>query len=106
MRTGEMRNRIIFQRPTYSRSSFNELEESFTYVATVWAAIEWSSGRRYEAAKQFDAEIQGVIRIRYRSDIQPTWRIKYGNRYISILSIANVFEQGRELQLNCKEWQD
>jgi SPP1 family predicted phage head-tail adaptor len=106
MRAGELNNRIILQKPTQSRASFGDMTTTFVDVATVWAAIEWQSGRRFESAKQLNSEVQGVIRIRYRSDIKPEWRLKYGDRYIQILSIANVYERDRELQLNCKEAQD
>lgn len=106
MRAGELRSRIIIQKPVHARSSFNELVTTYEDVDTIWAAMEWGSGRRFETAKQLNAEIQGIVRIRYRSDIQPTWRLQYGNRYISILSIANIKEKDTELQLNCKEYQD
>jgi len=106
MRAGQLRHRITLQKTTQTRSSFNEVEVSYTDVATVWAAIEWGSGRRYEEAAQLNAEVQGVVRIRYRSDVKPEWRIKYGNRYFQILSVANAYERDRELQLNCKELQD
>jgi len=106
MRAGELRHKITLQQPTRARNSFNEFETTHTDVADVWAAIEWGSGRRYLEASQLNSEIQGVIRIRYRSDIQPEWRIKYRSRYIQILSIINFYERDRELWLNCKEAQD
>jgi len=106
MGAGEYRNRIILQKPVQAVSDFGETEISYEDVATVPAAIEWESGRRFESAKQLNAEVQGVIRIRHRSDVKPDWRIQYGGRYISILTIANLRERDVELQLNCKEAQD
>lgn len=106
MKSGDLRHRITLQSPSYSRNDYMENEVTWTDEVTVWAAIEWGSGRRYAEASQLNAEIKGVIRIRYRSDVQPTWRIYYDGRYFQILSIANVMERGRELQLNCKEFQD
>lgn len=106
MRAGDLKHRITLQKPTYSRDSFNELEESWSDVDTVWAAIEWGSGRRYLEASQLNSEVQGIVRIRYRTDVKPTWRIEYGHRHFQILSIANVYERDRELQLSCKEAQD
>uniref|UniRef100_A0A6M3JWS9 Putative head-tail joining protein n=1 Tax=viral metagenome TaxID=1070528 RepID=A0A6M3JWS9_9ZZZZ len=106
MRAGQLRNRITLRKPVYSVSSFNETVVSYTDVATVWAYIEWGSGRRYMEASQLNSEVQGVISIRYRTDVKPEWRIEYGTRTILILSIANVVERDRQLQLNCKEFQD
>ncbi|MDD4986622.1 MAG: phage head closure protein [Dehalococcoidales bacterium] len=105
-RAGDYRSRITFQKLVQTMNSINETVISYEDVATVWAAIDWQSGRRYEAAKQLNSETDGVIRVRYRSDIRPEWRIKYGKRYIQILSVANSGERDREIIMNCKELKD
>jgi SPP1 family predicted phage head-tail adaptor len=106
MRAGQLNSRIILQKPVHTPSSFGDLVTTYADVATVWSAIDWGSGRRFEAAKQLNAEVQGVIRIRYRSDVKADWRIGYGGRTIVILSIANVKEKDAEIWFNCKEAQD
>ena len=106
MRAGEIRHRITLQEPVHIRDSFQENVTTYNDVVTVWAAIEWESGRRFLEAKQLNAEVQGVIRIRYRSGVLPEWRIKYEDRYFEILSIANIQERDREIQLTVKEAQD
>lgn len=103
MRAGALDKRVTIRKPVQTVNSFNETVTTYTDVATVWAAVEWRSGRRFEEAAKLNAEIQGVIRIRYRTDIRPEWRLKYGNRDIQILSVTNPYERGQELQLNCKE---
>ena len=107
MRAGELRHRVTLQKPTKSRDSFNEMAAvSYSDVDTVWAAVEWRNGRRYLEASQLNSEVQGVVRIRYRTDVKADWRLKYGPRYLQILSMSNTYERDRELQLNCKEAQD
>ena len=106
MRAGETRHRVTLQKPVQARAAFGDVRTTYADVATVWAAIDWESGRRYEAAAQLNSEVQGIIRIRYRSDIKADWRIKYGARYIQVLSIANIYERDREMQINCREAQD
>jgi SPP1 family predicted phage head-tail adaptor len=103
MRAGELRHRITLKQPVTTTNANEEDITTYATVATVWAAIDWGSGRRYEAAKQLDAEVQGVIRIRYRSDVKAYWRIEYDGRTFEIISLANVQERGRELVLTCKE---
>jgi SPP1 family predicted phage head-tail adaptor len=103
MRAGELRHRITLQKPVNTRAAFGDVRTTYADVATVWAAIEWGSGRRFESASQLNSEVQGVIRIRYRSDVLADWRIQYKARYFQIISIANIRERGEELQLNCKE---
>jgi len=106
MRAGELRHRITLQKPVHTRDAFGESVTTYEDMATVYAAIEWQSGRRYVEAAQINAEVQGVTRIRYRSDVRPDWRIQYKERYIRIISLANIRERDEELQLNCKEFQD
>jgi SPP1 family predicted phage head-tail adaptor len=106
MRAGEMRHRITLQKPTHTRNDFNESVTTYNDFVTVWGTIEWQSGRRFVEAKQLNAEVQGVVRIRYRSRVLPEWRIKFDNRYLEILSISNIYERGQELQINVKESQD
>lgn len=103
MRAGELRHQITFQEKTSTRQSFGDFADTWDDYVTVWAAIEWKSGRRYLEAAQLNAEIEGIVRIRYRSDIEPTMRITFGNRIIEIISIANTYERNRELVISCKE---
>lgn len=103
MRAGELRNRVTLQKPVYSRDAFNEETLSYVDVASVWAAVEWGNGRRYVEANQLNSEVQGVIRIRYRSDVLAGWRIKYGSRNIEILAVSDFQERGAEMRLNCRE---
>jgi SPP1 family predicted phage head-tail adaptor len=106
MRAGQLNKRITLQQPVHTRSAFNEDVVTYADVGQVWAAIDWGSGRRFESASQLNSEVQGVIRIRYRSDVKPYWRIVYDTRTFEILSIANTKELKVELILNCKEAQD
>lgn len=102
-RAGDYRHQVTLQSPPTSTNAFNELTGSWTDEATVWAAIEWGSGRRFLEASQLNSEVQGIVRIRYRSDIDATWRISYKSRTFQIISIANVYERNREMVITCKE---
>jgi SPP1 family predicted phage head-tail adaptor len=106
MRAGDYNKRITFQESTHARNDFNEMVTTYADCLAVWAAIEWQGGRRYMEAKQLNAEVQGVVRIRWRDGIKPEWRVKYKGRYFEIISIANVYERSRELQISVKEAQD
>lgn len=103
MRAGELRHRLTLQEPGQARNSFGDMVTTWTDVATVWGAVEWAGGRRYLEAAQLNAEVQGVVRIRYRADIDTTWRVKFDSRLFTILSMSNYRERGEELWLNIKE---
>ena len=103
MRAGDLRHRLILQQPVESTSDFGETVISYETVDTVWGAVEPNTGKRYFEAMQANSEVQGAVRLRYRSDIEATWRILYGSRVLQIVSIVNPQERNRELLVYYKE---
>lgn len=103
MRAGLLRHRLTIQIPSKSRNDFGELIESWNDWATVWGSIEPNLGKRYFEAKQANSEVQGLIRIRYRTGLLPTMRVKYGDQIFKIISIVHPFEKKQELHILYKE---
>ena len=103
MRAGLLRHRLTIQIPGKSQNDFGEWIESWNDWATVWGSIEPNLGKRYFEAKQANSEVQGLIRIRYRSGVLPTMRVKYGNQIFKIISIVHPFEKKQELHILYKE---
>lgn len=103
MKAGKLKQRIELQVPVISVNDMLEPFQSYITQATVWGAVEPLSGNLLFNAQQANSEVQGRVRIRYRSDIQPTWRIKYGDRYLKIISIINPLDSNQELHLLYKE---
>ena len=106
MRAGELRHRITLQKNNPAPNSIGEAVDTWTDLATVWAAIEPLSGNRLFQAQQANSEIQGVVRIRYRSDVLATMRIVHIARYFQVLSIIDTEERHQELHLFYKELAD
>ncbi len=94
---------ITLKKPVYAPSSYGDMVQSWVVVGTCWAAVDWQSGRRFEEANKVNAEVQGVIRIIYRTDIRADWRLSWGNRTVEILSLSNVKERNLEIVLWVKE---
>lgn len=103
MRFGWLKHRVTIQIPTRSQNSFKEWVESWSTWKTVWASIEPTSGKRYFEAKQANADIDGIIRIRYLTGLQPFMRIKYGSRIFQIKSIITPREYRSEIHIYYKE---
>jgi SPP1 family predicted phage head-tail adaptor len=103
MRAGDLKQRIELQIPSRSQNSMGEWIDTFATQATVWGAIEPLSGNRLFLAQQANSQIQGVVRIRYRSGVVPTMKLKFGQRYFQILAIIDRDEEHKELQLFYKE---
>jgi len=103
MNIGKMRHRLILQQPVSSQNTMDETVVTWTDMATVWGQIDPATGSWYFQAKQANSNVTGRVHIRYRSDIDPTWRIQYGTRYLNIVSIINVDEKNRELLIMYSE---
>ncbi len=103
MNAGKLKHRIILEIPARSKNSFNEWITTYTTWWTGWGEILPAVGSSYYASKQLDANVDGVVKIRYREGVRPDMRIKYGNRYLSIVSIVQPQESRRELHLMYSE---
>jgi len=106
---GELRRRITIQYPAKTRGNDGSETVTWTDLATVWAKIGATSGpgqsstNEYFKADQIIADAKTEIMIRYRPGINPTMRIKYGNRYFSILGMVNAEESNVALVFACRE---
>ena len=103
MRIGKLRRRITIERVTETQDTDGAVLETWSTYATVQASIEPISGREYFAAQSTQADVTHRIRIRYLSGIVPKMRVSYNSRIFDILSVINVGERNRELQLMCRE---
>lgn len=101
MEAGRLRHRITFQ--TGSESNDGEGITVYTDSFTVWSDIRPLTGNRRYLAQQLDASISGTVIIRYRSDVKSSMRIKFGTRYLTIISIRDPEEAHISLELDFSE---
>lgn len=99
MRIGLLRQRVTIEQPVYTNNTIGEPVTTWSTFATVWAAIEPNTGQAYYLAKQTESTASGRIRMRYRDGIKPTMRVKYGERYFTIISVIQPKENSKELHL-------
>lgn len=55
------------------------------------------------AAGQTEEKITHQITIRYRTNLTPRMRLRYGNRLFEIKNILDPLEEHRELDILCEE---
>lgn len=104
---GDLKKRITFQRrrepPDTERaldgSEILEWQDTFT----VWAEYLIKSGREFYAAQKVNAEINAAFKLWYRHDIDPTMRVRAGNRYYDILFVNDEKKFEGEMVLGCRE---
>jgi SPP1 family predicted phage head-tail adaptor len=99
---GEMREKIVLQYATKVADTLGGFTSTWTDYATVFAkAWTVSSNEETQAKQQSLIRIQ-KFKIRYRSVVKTSWRIKWGIRYFNITSI-DPDEKREFLFLTCKE---
>jgi SPP1 family predicted phage head-tail adaptor len=103
MRIGDLRKRIILQYPTRASDNMGGYVLTWNDGSTIFAAIWPVSANEQVEAMQTTMIITHRIRIRYRSDVKGNWRVKFGSRYFSIVSIVDVNMRHQILDLLCKE---
>ena len=74
---GDLRHRVALDRPTVVQDPVTGyLTEGWEEVAQVWGKIAASSARERIAAQAADSTVTGRIVIRYRPDVDATWRVR------------------------------
>ena len=104
---GSLNKRIELQAQTKTSDEMGGFVTIWTSMlpagTTIAAAIWPISASEMIQAGQTVMTITHRIRIRYRSVLKNSWKIKFGNRYFAIVSILNPNEAGKYLDILCKE---
>ncbi len=103
IKAGDLNKRLTFQTNTPTANSIGEMVNVYTDYVTVWGALHPFVGSRAYQEKQINVSATGQAVIRYRNDLNVTMRIKYGNRYFTILSMINPDEANDSLEIKYAE---
>lgn len=103
MRAGRLRHRVAIQQKSVTRDSYGGETITWPGVITVWASVEPLRGDEFIEAQRAGARVDTRIVMRYQSGIVPEMRATEGSHTWDILSVINVEERDRELQLMCRE---
>lgn len=103
MKIADLNKEINIQVKTKTSDSMGGFVESFSTLCTIWAAI-WPVAASEQIINSGQTmTISHRIRIRYMKVFDSNWRIKFGDRYFSIVSIINPNGNNEMLDLLCKE---
>ena len=103
MNIGSLNKRILLQYEEKTSDGMGGFTSEWKEGGAVWAAIWPVSANEQIQAMQNIMTISHRIRIRYRSDIKPYWRIQFKDRYFEIKSIVDPNEKHAILDLMVKE---
>ena len=104
MRSGDLRHRIDLQSITSTPDAMGGTTDSWADEATDIPAAIWpiSANEQIRAASPLMVATHR-IRIRYYSGLSAAWRVVFGARYFSIVSVINHEERNVQMDLLCKE---
>lgn len=94
-----LRHRVVIQKPVETQdSNTGAITTTWQDIATVWAAIEPLSVKEIIAAQAEDSKMTGRITIRYRSDIDHSYRLYHAakNMIYNIEGVLADKESGLE----------
>uniref|UniRef100_A0A6H1ZBS3 Putative head-tail joining protein n=1 Tax=viral metagenome TaxID=1070528 RepID=A0A6H1ZBS3_9ZZZZ len=100
---GDLNKRIEIQAPTRVSDGMGSFTETWSTIATVFCALWPLSATETVQSMQTGMTISHRIRVRWRSVLRPSWRLKFGQRYFNIVSILNPGERNEYLDILAKE---
>ena len=99
---GDLRTRITFQQPTLVTDAGGAQSETYANVPTnptVWAKWVNAHGQESVNANAETFVQRATVTIRYRADVQTTWRLTLANATWKITSIDQVQHRNRWTEL-------
>ena len=104
MRAGTLNKTISIEAPTKTPDGMGGTTNSWKVIVTDIPAAIWSISATEQVKAQGETMIiSHRIRIRYRKDIKPNWRLKYKDSYYNIVSIINPDMGNKILDIMAKE---
>ena len=106
MRGGKLRRVVSIQSATLATDAMGTPQPTWTnFVAKCYAQISEAGGKETIQANQINAQQVITVTIRYVAGITPKMRVVYGSRVFEIMTVTNINERNRELDLACLERQ-
>ena len=103
IKAGDLRQRVTLLRPDTTLGEHNRRTTAWTPVATdVPAAKADVSGREFFAAHAVNAEDIVTFTIRWRDDIDETWRVRHGTTVYGVLEVNHLGYMRDYLRLKCR----
>ena len=100
--SGLLRERITLESRQTTRDAVGGENVTWQHETDTWAAIDAITGRESAVASQLAAVTSLSVVMRARSDVQPTWRVRWGSRVLSIEAVLPSAKKDRTTLL-CSE---
>lgn len=81
---GRLTNQVIIEQPAEANHR-GVVKESWSTLATVWAEVLQRGSRETYRQSQIVGDMTHLVRIRARSDVKSSMRLKWGTRYLNLI---------------------
>lgn len=103
VKAGDLRHRVVIERPERTSDGAGGSTTEWIAVAEVWAAIWSRSADESFTLDRIAGTATHDVWIRYRADVQPDMRIRYGVRIFDILGAIDVEDRAAWLKCPAEE---
>lgn len=87
MPAGALTQRLTLLAPTVTEDEHGQRVETYAQVAVVWAAVLSVRTQDQLAAQARDAVAEQRFRLRWRADVQGTWRVQWRGLTFEVLGV-------------------
>jgi SPP1 family predicted phage head-tail adaptor len=99
MMAGRLKDLIVIESKSVTRDLLGGEVVSWSTFATCWAACEPLRLREYMASRAAMVEVSMKVSMRYIAGVLPTMRIKVDGDPYPIVSVVDVRNRGKELEI-------
>jgi len=103
MRAGRLRHRLWLKGPTNTNDTAGTIVTTYGTVAVLWGSIEPLKGQEYYDSALINSEATSRIVIRHTATIEPNYIFVFETRTFKIISVIDIDEKNKEMQLMVKE---
>ena len=101
MLAGKLRYPVSIEKPVDVRDKLGGFIRTWVEVSREWVDIEGISGSEFVAAQALQAQTIYKINLRFRDELEASWRIREGVKLYEITAILPDSRR-RRLELMCK----
>ena len=106
MESGQLKHRIVIERPTEAADSFGEPDKTWAEFIHTYARIAPVTGREFFDAQVVNEEKMIRFTIRFQAGITEKMRINWDGRIFNINAVLNIQENNDMLVLMATEGTD
>lgn len=104
-RPGDLRHRLILERPVFQSDGGGGTTRSWQLAATLWGAIAPQSPGQSVEAEQPGGQVNYRVTCRFRGDIKPGQRFRTGQQTLEIYAVVDPDGRKRWIECRCREHQ-